>query len=224
MDEQSSGARTVMVVDDHRTFTELLRLGIDARQGLSCVGWATSVPEAMTRLETQRVDVVVMDYRIGEEDGVHATRLVTQRWPECAVVMLTAYPTRTLMERAAVAGASALMPKDGGLTDLLEVLTSARPGVFSVPPALLRILVAAPEQLRTVLTPRELEVLRHLAQGHDVRRVGRDLGMTVNTARGHVKAILAKLGAHSQLEAVATAWHSGLLETDDPPSHQAAPG
>lgn len=208
-------ARTVLVVDDHRTVTELLALAVSSHPQLSCVESALSAQQAMDRLRTTRVDVVVMDYRLGETDGIEATRMVTQRWPDTAVVMLTAYPTRFLMREAAAAGASALLPKDGRLTDLLDTVLAAVPRRFVVAPALLQALMAEAEPRSNPLTPRENDVLHQMARGLDVRGISRALDISVHTCRSHVKAILGKLDAHSQLEAVAHAHRDGLLDLVD---------
>jgi DNA-binding NarL/FixJ family response regulator len=203
---------TVVVVDDHRTFTELLTMALDAHDVLDCIGTATDTGSTLSLLERQVPDVVVMDYRLGAENGVALTQLLTQRWPKLYVILLTAYPTHRLLAQAASAGACALLPKDGSLSYLLDAMLDTSPGRFTVPPALLRLLVTAiPSETGKDLTHRELDVLHLLALGHDVRRIARHLCITVNTARGHVKSILAKLDAHSQLEAVVAAHRAGLL-------------
>ncbi len=205
--------RTVLVVDDHRTVAELLALALRGNPLLSRVESALSAEEALTRLASTPADVVVMDYRLGDADGVATTRQIRQRWPGTVVVMLTAYPTRALMADAAAAGASALLPKDGALSDLIEVLWTATPDRFTVPPALLRVLVDQESKPHvSPLTGREHDVLGALAQGHDIGAVSRLLGISVHTGRSHVKSILAKLEAHTQLEAVAVAHRHGLLE------------
>lgn len=209
--------RTAVVVDDHRTFAELLTMALDAHVGLTCVGVAGDAAAALVQTERWRPDLVIMDYRLGADDGVAVTRKILARWPQIVVVLLTAYPTRHLMIEAADAGASALLPKDGSLADLLEILVSAVPGTFAVPPGLLRTMVATDLSASTArLTHREREVLHLLARGSDVRQISRELDITVNTARGYIKAILVKLSAHTQLEAVAHAHQAGLITSPSP--------
>lgn len=217
MTDVPTTCRTTIVVDDHRTFAELLTMALEAHVGLRCVGSARDAVTAFAQIERRRPDLVIMDYRLGTDDGVSVTRRIVARWPETVVVMLTAYPTRHLMTEAADAGASALLPKDGSLADLLDILVSAVPGTFAVPAGLLRTMVATDlKDSVTRLTHREHDVLHLLARGHDVRRISRELDITVNTARGYVKAILVKLDAHTQLEAVAHAHQAGLI-TSTPP-------
>jgi DNA-binding NarL/FixJ family response regulator len=219
--EERSRVR-VLVVDDHQTFTDLVRMALDAEPDLECIGTAHTVAVARTMTDRHRPDVVLMDVNLKAEDGLElAAELVTAR-PELRVVVLTAHGDRHVMRRAATAGACALLPKDGSLPELLDSLRSARLGEFRVHPALLHDLVVASHEPEPVtvpgpaLTPRERRVLELLSLGRDVRTIARDLNISVHTCRGYVKALLAKFGAHSQLEAVATARAQGLLDEQRP--------
>ncbi len=203
--------RRVAVVDDHRTFSELLTIGLVAHPDLTCVGTAADLQGALEIVEHQQPDVVIMDVRLGSDDGVTATATITGRWPDTAVVVLTAYPTQQLLADAVRAGASALLPKDGALGDLLDTVVRARPRLFTVPPQLMQSMLVHDEAPATLLTRREYEVLVLLAAGRDLRSICTKLGISLNTCRGYVKSVLTKLGAHSQLEAVVTAHERGLL-------------
>lgn len=209
--------RRVVVVDDHCTFAELLTMGLETHPRLTCVASAMDARSAMEAVAREQPDVVVMDIRLGNDSGVEVTARIVERWPQTAVVVLTAYPTPQLMTEVVQAGASALLPKDGALDDLLETVLTAQPRLFTVPPGLAAVLMR-PREADPVspLTPREEEVLRRLAAGRDVRGISRDLGISVNTCRSYVKSLLAKLGVHSQLEAVVAAHERGLLGTDRP--------
>ena len=215
---QSGSPRRVVVVDDHCTFVELLTMGLEAHPGLTCVGSAMDSRTALSVVAKEQPDVVVMDIRLGGESGVTVTGQIVERWPDTAVVVLTAYPTHQLMAEVVRAGASALLPKDGALDDLLETVMAAQPRLFTMPPRLAELLTRprAPEMV-SPLTPREEEVLRQLATGRDVRGISRELGISVNTCRSYVKSLLAKLGVHSQLEAVVVAHERGLLDPDATP-------
>ncbi|WP_457205052.1 response regulator [Nocardioides sp. P5_C9_2] len=211
------GPDTVLVVDDHRTFTDLVRMALDAEPDLECIGAAHDSARARALELQHRPDVVLMDVNLKAEDGLDLAREMLAARPELRVVVLTAHGDRQVMRRAATAGACALMPKDGSLPDLLQSVRAARPGKFFVHPALLHELVVEDHRSMPVvspvpdLTPRERRVLDLLAQGRDVRAIAGDLEISVHTCRGYVKALLAKLGAHSQLEAVAVARTQGLI-------------
>lgn len=209
---------TVLVVDDHQTFTDLVRMALDAEPDLECVGTAHTVAVARVLAARHRPDVVLMDVNLKSDDGLDLTAELLAARPELRVVVLTAHGDKRVMKRAAVAGACALLPKDGSLPELLASLRGARAGEFRVHPALLHALVVEdpdPGPLAGTgpsLTPRERRVLELLAQGRDVRGIARELAISVHTCRGYVKALLSKLGAHSQLEAVAAARAQGLLD------------
>jgi DNA-binding NarL/FixJ family response regulator len=217
MNTSTSATRTittVLVVDDHTTFSDLLAMALDSEPDLTCVGTAASVTEAFVKVDERRPDLVIMDVRLGEGDGVTATAELTRIYPELRVVILTAHIDTALMQRAADAGACCLLPKDGSFSDLLEALRSSRREGLVVHPALLKTLIMSQPQRDVMipsLTRRERDVLKMLADGLDARAIARNLGISVNTCRGYVKNLLLKLDAHSQLEAVVIATNRGLV-------------
>ena len=207
--------RSVVIIDDHQVFAELLSLALQGEPDIDCVGHAQNVTEGVALVERLQPDIVVMDVKIGDGDGVAATEELTGRFPDLCVVVLTAFVEQRLMQRAASANACALLPKDGDLDGMLTTLRTAKRGSFAVHPELLHRLVARreiPRQRPPDLTPREQEVLDLLAAGLDTRLIARELGISLNTCRGYVKSLLSKLGAHSQLEAVAIAIRHGLVD------------
>ncbi|MHA7154136.1 response regulator [Arthrobacter sp. TMN-50] len=206
----------VLIVDDHATFAELLAQALAREPDLASVGFATSIDTALTQFMLLRPDVVVMDYHLPDGDGITAAEQVLALAPDTRVIMLTGDPDLQALARAASTGICAFLPKDGSLVTLLETLRHARNGGMMVHPLLVTQLAARRKRPPSdtgfaSLTQRELEVLSLMAAGSDVRANARTLGITENTCRGYVKSILAKLGAHSQLEAVAVAARLGLL-------------
>ena len=210
---------TVVVVDDHRTFADLLQIGLSTEPGLRCVGAAYDIASGLELVHRLQPDLVVMDVQFGEpdRDGVSATALITSAHPATRVVLLTGHADPLLLKRASDAGACSLMPKDGSLTDLLSALHHARNGGLLVHARLLKSLISGHHEHlpQAALSPREHDVLAMAAVGLDVRTTAQQLGISPSTCRGYVKTMLRKLGAHSQLEAVAIARRQGLLRTDD---------
>jgi DNA-binding NarL/FixJ family response regulator len=207
----------VVVIDDHASFTQLLALALRHEEGLVCVGTATSAAMGMAMVDHLRPDVVVMDVELGDGDGIEVTSTLTRRHPDLRVVVLTARVDMTLMRRAADARACSLLPKNGRLMETLHALRTARTGELTVPPALLMELMSGPTETDSAqpasftLSAREMETLVALSEGLDVRRIAARQGISQHTCRGHVRRLLTKLGAHSQLEAVAVAQKHGLL-------------
>ncbi len=209
--------KRVAVIDDHTVFAELLLMAVRGEPDFEVVGHAQSVATGMTMVDDVKPDIVIMDVRLGDGDGIAATAVLTQRHPELLVVILTAHADQDLMSRAAAAEACALLPKDGDLEGLLKTLRSVTRDSFGVDPTLMHRLVrrpVVPAQRSYALTPREHELLRLLATGLDARQIARETDISLHTARGHLKSILAKLDAHSQLEAVAKAMRHGLIDVD----------
>jgi DNA-binding NarL/FixJ family response regulator len=211
----TSDVLRVLVVDDHRTLADALCLAISAEPCMECVGTAHGAREATALVATASPDVVVMDVRLDDGDGVDVTRTITTDRPETRVVVLTAHVDESLLNRAAEAGACAVLPKGGPLTELMESLRSAPRDSFAVHPLLLSTLIgasSAPRATPDLLTAREREVLTLLAEGRDPTTIARTLGISVLTCRGYIKSLLVKLDAHSQLEAVMIALRRRLIQ------------
>lgn len=213
--QKSSVKTRVVVVDDHITFAELLSGALDREADLSSIGIAESVESGVEMCRALVPDVVVMDQQLPDGSGITAASRILAFAPETRIIILTGHPTTQGLTQAASMGACAFLPKGGSLATVLDALRTARPGGMVVPPNLIAqgFQSEAASGIGTDLTRREMEVLVLMARGQDVRTNSRLLGISVNTCRGHVKSILVKLGAHSQLEAVATATKLGIIGT-----------
>ncbi|KRC56998.1 MULTISPECIES: response regulator transcription factor [unclassified Nocardioides] len=208
----------IVVVDDHLMFAQLLAITLDDQPDMECVGIAGDVETAFGMVSALQPDLVLMDARLQDGDGVAATAELVATHPGLRVAVLSGYIDTALMRRAAEAGACALHPKDGDLREILNAVRTARAGTFVVQPQLLRSLVAHSREAKPLhppLTEREHAVLQFLAAGLDASVIAQELGISVNTCRGHVKNLLTKLGAHSQLEAVVFALRTGLVGVSD---------
>jgi DNA-binding NarL/FixJ family response regulator len=209
-------APRVLIVDDHRTFAELLA-GALAASGMDVLGTAHSAAQGIAMAQELQPDVVVMDIEMPQLDGLSATRRLREVAPHTAVAVVTAHRDPEWVVRAGHAGASAFIPKDGSLTEMIDVLTRVQAGQMLVAPSTFSAAPTAgsgraPEgEVRPRLTRREQEVLNCLGRGMQVKGIARVLGISVETCRGYVKNLHAKLGARSQLETVMTAQRLGLL-------------
>ena len=218
--ERPTDLARVLVVDDHRTFAELLS-GALASAGMDAIGTAHSAAQAVAMAQDLQPDIVVMDIEMPRQDGLAATRRIREVAPDAVVAVVTAHRDPDWVVRAAQAGASAFIPKDGSLAEMIDVLSRVQVGQMLVAPS--TFAGGAPRSSpsadsRTAvpqLTRREQEVLDCLGRGMQVKAIARVLGITLETCRGYVKSLHAKLGVRSQLEAVVKAQQLGLLGAAD---------
>ncbi len=217
-----SATLRVLVVDDHSTFAELLTGAIDREGDLVSVGHAANGADAVAMFAVLRPDVVLMDLRLPDMDGFAAADQILAMNPQTRIIVLTAHVTSTAVAKAASSGVCGFLSKDGHFTDLLNTVRTARPGSLAVDPALVTRLMDAPRTARRPLarplSQRELSVLLRMADGRDVTSIAHELHISSHTCRGHVKSVLSKLGAHSQLEAVIIAVRSGFIQIGDQPA------
>lgn len=207
----------VLVVDDHRTFAELLAVAIGGEDDLECVGTAADADEAVRKVMDLEPDVVVVDIEMPRQNGLAVTRRIRELRENTIVIVVTAHQDPAWIVRATQAGATGFVPKNGSLTELLDAVRHARLGGVVVAPSALGGATAAAGPVESGssdsvhLTTREHDVLACLAKGMAPKSIARVLGISVHTCRGYVKSVLNKLEASSQLEAVVTAQRLGLV-------------
>ena len=211
-------ALRVLVVDDHRAFAELLAGALQAA-GMAVLGTAYSAAQAVAMAQDVQPDVVVMDIQMPRQDGLVATCRLREVAPFSVVAVVSDHRDPEWVVRATQAGASAFIPKEGSLAEMLDVLTRVRAGQMLIAPSTFATTPStgtrpAPEShAGPQLTRREQEVLDCLGRGMHVKAIARVLGITLETCRGYAKSLYTKLGVHSQLEAVVKAQQLGLVSS-----------
>ncbi|MCL2092141.1 MAG: response regulator transcription factor [Micrococcales bacterium] len=221
----------VLVVDDQ----VMVRLGfvlvLGNEPGLEVVGEAGDGRTAVTMTRALRPDVVLMDIRMPGLDGIAATRQILAD-PETSatkVVVLTTFDDEEYVFESLAAGASGFLLKDVEPQGLVDAVRQVVRGDRLLAPAVTRQVVSryialersareggeSPsdqgQALAEALSPRELEIWLLLAEGHSNRRIARTLGITENTVKGHVSALLVKLGVVSRVQAVVLAYRAGIV-------------
>ncbi len=216
----------VLLVDDHQLLVDALAQVLSSQPDIRVVGVGRSVGEARMAAAREPMDVVLMDYRLPDGTGADATRAVKSRWPNARVIMLTAVTDDETILESIQAGADGYLTKDRAMTDVVEAVRAAHAGEILLPRAVIFGIaqrVAAARERGTSrtpidqLTPRELEVLRALAEGLGSSEICARLYIAPNTLRTHVQNIMSKLRVHSKLEAVAVALRYRLVE---PPKNE----
>jgi two-component system, NarL family, nitrate/nitrite response regulator NarL len=215
----------VILCDDHKSLTAALADAL-RRLGHEIVLIADRPDQALSAAAETSVDVVVMDLAFPTGDGFAAAEALRRLPSAPQVFVLTARTDRDAISLAIQAGASGLLTRQAALDDLVSTLEKVAAGGIYYDAQVLRdafvpapLEVAKARQVAALLTPREREVLERSVRGESTSSMAAAMGISVNTLRSHVRAMLAKLNAHSRLEAVAWAISHHVVE---PPSAEAS--
>jgi DNA-binding NarL/FixJ family response regulator len=213
----------VVLADDQALVRAGFRMLLDAEPDIEVVGEAGDGAEALDIIRRERPDVVLMDIRMPELDGLEATRILC-RAPDLALVrvlILTTFEMDEYVFEALRAGASGFLVKDTEPEDLLRAVRVVAAGEALLSPSVTRTLisefVARPERRNvhpdslSLLTDREREVLALVATGLSNDEIAAELVISPATARTHVSRIMMKLGARDRAQLVVTAYQSGLV-------------
>ncbi len=202
----------VVLVDDHRIVRQGLRSILDPDPRFEVVGEAANGAEALSVVAEQQPDIVLLDLELPSMGGVELCQRIVQASPEIAVLILTAFIDRNLVNVVLQAGARGYLLKDAENLRLQERLLSVVQGHTALDPRAADVLV---ENVRRrpaqALNLREMEILRLIAQGLTNREIGDQLYLSENTVKGYVKNILSKMGARNRIEAVFLARERRLI-------------
>ncbi|ACZ84675.1 response regulator [Streptosporangium roseum] len=202
----------LMIVDDHPVVREGLRGMLEADPGITVVGEAASGDEAVVRAGELRPDVILMDLRMPDGDGVSATGRILAERPESRVIVLTTYETDQDIVRAVEAGAAGYLLKDTSRADLLAAIVSAARGETVLSPSVAtRLVTRMRAPVSESLSPREAEVLSLVARGLTNAQIGKELFISETTVKTHLLRVFGKLGVSDRTAAVTTALDRGLL-------------
>ena len=206
---------SVVIVDDHALIREGLRRALGRADGVTVVGEAASAAECRALVRQQEPDVVVLDIRLPDEDGLSLCRALRQAHPEVGVVILTMYGDDSHLLAAREAGAAGFVAKDAPSRDVLAAIQRAAddPDVFSAT-GLTGALGRLGANPAVDLTTREKEVLDLLAEGLSVSGISRRLFISESTTKTHVSKIYSKLGASNRAQALMTALRLGLISSE----------
>lgn len=216
MSESAPEMISVAIVDDHVMVAEMLSTVIASESDLRLAGVAGTVADAIALAAKEKPDVILMDYRLPDGDGIQAVKAILEHRPETNIVMLSGSDASDLLARAVEAGCVGLLGKDRPVEEVVASIRSAAHGEVVIRSddfaGLLSKLRKSPDQKTQFLTARELEVLQLLARARSTEKIAEELFISVNTVRNHVANILSKLGVHSKLEAVAVAAREKLID------------
>jgi len=210
----------ILVADDHLIIRQGLRLILETESDFELVGEASDGNEALSLCKKLKPDVVLMDLRMPNMDGLTAIEKLRVEQPEIAVVILTTFNEDELMLRGLQAGARGYLLKDTDRSTLFDTIRAAVRGETLLKPEIMAR-VLAQKNVSTIesksneainLTDRELEVLEAVARGERSKEVATHLGISERTVKAHLASIYNKLGVDSRAAAIAVAAQKGLLQ------------
>jgi DNA-binding NarL/FixJ family response regulator len=213
-DAESTSTETIriMCVDDHPLVRKGITSIIASEPSMKMVGEAGNGREAVEKYKEVQPDVVLMDLRMPEMDGVEATREIRKINPDARIIALTSYDGDQDIYKAIEAGVRGYILKEMVHTKVIDAIRTVHSGKRLMPQEVAERLSEYFPQV--ALTPREIEVLRYVAKGLANKEIAHQLGTASGTVKMHVQNILAKLNASDRTHAVTIALERGILHLD----------
>jgi len=209
----SDRAVRVVLVEDHLMVLDAMRDALSRRDEIEVSGSARSHREAIELLAMRTADVLVTDLNLGDGRGTDLVAHASRAHPPIPVLLITGIDDKKGIEAALASGCAGFVSKTQGFGQLVDAVLAVASGAAVFPASLLSQTLRAdgpPDD--PGLSARELEILQLLAEAKSVPEIAGTLHLSVHTVRNHVKQVLAKLGAHSQLEAVVLGARRGMVD------------
>lgn len=212
----------IMLVDDQAIVREGLRAMLSLEPDMVIVGEASGGREALALASKVRPDLILMDVRMPDMDGLTALERIKRQDPDAAVIMVSLYDDADYLYRAVSAGAAGYILKEASRSELVRAVRITAEGGSIISPNMLRELLdrmsalmvhvaCPPPAVETALTPREIEVLRYVAEGKTNQEIAEELILSATTVKTHVQNILQKLNVSDRTQAAVVALRCGLI-------------
>lgn len=202
----------ILITDDHPVVREGLASIIERREDMTTVAQANNGAEAVDLYRQHHPDVVLMDLRMPQMDGVTAISQIRQEAPDARIIVLTTYDGEEDIYRGLQAGAKGYLLKDAPREELLNTIRAVHNGQTHIPSPVAVKLASRISQ--SPLTPREIEVLRLMVGGNSNQEIANALFIAEGTVKAHVNSILDKMNVNDRTQAVTAAIRRGLVHLD----------
>jgi DNA-binding NarL/FixJ family response regulator len=209
----------ILIADDHSIVRSGLKKVLDSKPDMEVVAEAEDGAEAVERALKEDVHLVILDVSMPRKTGIQAAAELHKRKPELRVLMLSMHDSEQFLFEALKAGASGYVLKSGADTDIVDAVRAAMRGDSYLYPSAVTTLVrdyvergGRGEEQFDVLTPRELEVLKLIAEAHTSKEIARMLWISIKTVERHRQNILDKLGMRDRVELTRYAIRRGLIQ------------
>jgi DNA-binding NarL/FixJ family response regulator len=200
----------VLSVDDHPLLREGIAALIGNQSDMQLIGEAVNGREALEQFRKHHPDITLMDLQMPEMSGIDAISAIRGEFPDARIIVLTTYAGDFQVSRALKAGARGYLLKGMLRQELLETIRAVHAGQKRVSSEI--AVEIAEHAADDLLTPREIDVLRLVAEGNANKEIAGKLSLTEETVKGHVKNILAKLGVNDRTHAVTIGLKRGIID------------
>lgn len=210
---------TVIIADDQTLFREGIKDLLEDEAGITVVGEASTGPEAVAMAKKIKPDVILMDIKLPQMDGVSATRIIRKECPQTNVIMLSSYEDEAHVTEAIQAGANGYLSKMLPASELVHALKTFTSDGVMIPQPLMGKLIQGLRQMGTPgyenspdsLTATEIKVMSLLGKGKSNKEIATELVCSVKTVKNHLNSVFQKLGVNNRTEAVVKAIEKGLI-------------
>jgi DNA-binding NarL/FixJ family response regulator len=216
----------ILIADDHGLVRRGVRSILQAHHGWKIIGEAANGREAVEKATKLKPDVLIVDISMPEPDGIEVTRQIRESLPHVKVLVLTMHESHQMVRRALAAGANGYLLKSDIVDYLPKAIRAVAENKHFLTPKISEIVLEGfinagdkPEEQKPVgprITPRELEIIRLLAQGKSNKELSTQLGITVRTVETHRSKIMLKLGLHSLAELIHYAMRNEIISLKGP--------
>lgn len=212
----------ILIVDDQRLVREGIASLLDLQEDIDVVGTAVDGEEAVEKALKSEPDVILMDVRMPNKDGIEAAREISAARPETHILMLTTFDDEEYIVKSLRAGAAGYLLKDMPAEDLAQAVRMIGAGISQLAPSVTQKLLAqiqeapravpdSPPEIDHNLTEREMDVLRLIATGATNKEIADELVVSEGTVKNHVSSILSRLGLRDRIQAALYAYEHNLL-------------